>query len=237
MGKRRIMDLKENIIAVNSRIAEAANRSGRSPEDIKLVVVTKTRSINIIESAIDFDIRYIGENKVQEAEQKIPLLQDKIDEFHFIGHLQTNKIRKLLALKPDLIHSIDNFKTATKLNDHMLELDLIQEILIQVNTSGEETKSGVEPDLAIELIKNIRGLSNIKIMGLMTIGLLTSDQSKIRDCFRRLKDLATEVMEKKISNTEMKYLSMGMTDDFEIAIEEGANIVRIGSAIFGPRSY
>ncbi len=231
------MDLKENIIAVNSRIAEAANRTGRSPEDIKLVVVTKTRSISIIESAIDFGIKYIGENRVQEAKQKIPLLQDKINEFHFIGHLQTNKIRKLLALKPDLIHSIDNLKTATKLNDHMLELGLIQEILIQVNTSGEDTKSGVEPDLAIGLVKNVSSLSNIKIMGLMTIGLLTSNQSRIRDCFRRLHDLAAEIREKKISNTEMKYLSMGMTDDFEIAIEEGANIVRIGSAIFGPRSY
>ena len=231
------MALNENIAEIKERITKAAIRANRDPRDIKLLAVTKTRSIEIIKEALSNNIEFIGENKVQEAKDKIPFLTGKFKEFHFIGHLQSNKINKLMKLKPTLIHSIDKYSTANKLNNYLKQHLMTQDVLIEVNTSGEENKFGITPTETISLIKAISKLENIRIKGLMTISMFTHDEKIIRGSFIKLRDLFNEIKAAKIPNVEMKYLSMGMTNDFEIAIEEGANIIRIGTAIFGTRNY
>jgi pyridoxal phosphate enzyme (YggS family) len=231
------MLIAENIAEVRSRIKLAAEKSGRKAADITLMAVTKTHPVPIIEQALSAGIKYIGENRIQEAEEKIPRLAGKFREFHFIGHLQSNKIKKLMKLQPDLIHSIDNLKTAQKLDDYLTFFKQTQNVLIQVNTSAEISKFGIDPGDTMKFIKKISQLSNLKVKGLMTIGKFTDNKDEIRICFKVLRKLFEQLKTEKIPNVEMKYLSMGMTSDFEIAIEEGANLVRIGSAIFGMRNY
>ena len=231
------MDLSRNIEIIREKINIAATKANRNPNDIKLLAVTKTRTIQVIEEALSYNIEFIGENKVQEAEDKIPTLIGKFKEFHFIGHLQSNKINKLMKLKPDLIHSIDRFSTANKLNNYLKQNLTTQDVLIEVNTSGEESKNGITPEDTVEFIKSVSQLENIKIKGLMTISMFTHDEQIIRSSFSKLRELFNEIKMLKIPNTQMKFLSMGMTNDFEIAIEEGANIIRIGTAIFGARNY
>ena len=231
------MSLYENIEIVRERIYNVAIKANRDPKDIKLLAVTKTRSIEIIEEALSNNIEFIGENKVQEAEDKIPFLTGKFKEFHFIGHLQSNKINKLMKLKPTLIHSIDKYSTANKLNNHLTQHSITQDILIEVNTSDEVNKFGITPPETIPLVKAISKLENINIKGLMTVSMFTHDEKIIRRSFIKLRELFNEIKAAEIPNVEMKYLSMGMTNDFEIAIEEGANIIRIGTAIFGARNY
>lgn len=231
------MSIAENIEKLNKRIENFTAKVKRDPSEIKLLAVTKTHPLPIIEEAITHGIEYIGENRIQEAEEKIPFLKDKIREFHFIGHLQSNKIKKLMKLEPALIHSIDKLETARKLNEHLGELQKKQDILIQVNTSAEISKFGIDPQETISFVREIAKLENLQIMGLMTIGMFTSDETIIRKCFQTLRRLFEEIKQKNIPGVKMKFLSMGMTDDFEIAIEEGANIIRIGSAIFGARNY
>ena len=231
------MSIEKNIKVVLGKMEAACRISGREIENIKLLAVTKTHPSEMIEIALQEGIEFIAENKVQDASIKIPELQGKYKEFHFIGHLQSNKIGKLLKLNPALIHSIDKFETAAKINDILANSGRIQEILIQVNTSNEDSKSGVRSTETIELIKRISRLANVRIKGLMTIGAFTTDQENIRNCFRILRKLFDQIKKMGIINVDMRYLSMGMTGDFEIAIEEGANIIRIGSAIFGAREH
>ncbi|MDP8201332.1 MAG: YggS family pyridoxal phosphate-dependent enzyme [Candidatus Tenebribacter burtonii] len=231
------MALSKNIELIRERINKAAIKANRDSKDIKLLTVTKTRSIETIEEALSYNIEFIGENKVQEAEDKIPFLKGKFKEFHFIGHLQSNKINKLMKLKPTLIHSIDKYSTAKKLNNFLKQHSMTQDVLIEVNTSNEESKFGATPNEVIRLIKSISQLENIKIKGLMTVGEFVADETVIRKCFIKLRELFNEIKTAEILNVEMKFLSMGMTNDFEIAIEEGANIIRIGTAIFGARNY
>jgi PLP dependent protein len=231
------MDIRQNLLMVKNRISEAAQKSGRSAEDIKLVAVTKTHPIEVIREALKAGIKAIGENKVQEAESKIPLLSEYLPEFHFIGHLQSNKINKLMRLNPILIHSIDSYQLALNLNMYMEKVSQIQDILIEVNITGETSKSGVNPEDTRSIVENISKLPHLHIRGLMTIGLFSPDPGKTRPYFKKMKNLFDEIESSYFSDIDMDYLSMGMSDDFEIAIEEGANIVRIGSAIFGPRQY
>ncbi|NQT65530.1 MAG: YggS family pyridoxal phosphate-dependent enzyme [FCB group bacterium] len=231
------MSLNKNIETIRERVNKAAIKANRDPKDIKLLVVTKTQSIETIEEALSNNIEFIGENKVQEAEDKIPFLTDKLKEFHFIGHLQSNKISKLMKLKPTLIHSIDKYSTVNKLNNYLKQNSLTQDVLIEVNTSDEESKFGIHPDETSKLIKAISQLENINIKGLMTISMFTHNEKIIRGSFIKLRKLFNEIKAAEIPKVEMKYLSMGMTNDFEIAIEEGANIIRIGTAIFGARNY
>jgi len=231
------MNIKENIEIINQKLDNVCKRNGRSRDEIKLLAVTKTRSAAEIDLALKAGISYIGENKIQEAELKISQILQPYKEFHFIGHLQSNKIRKLLALEPDLIHSLDSFSTIRKLNSQLENLNRIQDILIQVNTSGETSKFGIEPDNAVSFIKSLQPFEAVKVKGLMTIGKFTDDIDLIRACFRKLSRTFTEIRELDLDFVDMEFLSMGMTNDFEIAIDEGANIVRIGSAIFGPRIY
>jgi pyridoxal phosphate enzyme (YggS family) len=227
--------ISKNINEIKSRIENACKKCGRDKNEVKLLGVTKTHPIEKMEEAIRAGIEFIGENKIQDAEKKVPNLSEDYKEFHFIGHLQSNKINKLMKLRPDLIHSIDKISTAQKLNNYCVRNELTQNILIEVNTSGEETKNGIQPANLEEFINELLELKNLKINGLMTIGTRTDDENEVRRCFRELKQMFEHM--NKSYNLEMDVLSMGMTNDFELAIEEGSTIVRIGSAIFGQRDY
>jgi len=231
------MSISKNVKEIRDRINKAALAIKRDSSEIKLMAVTKTRSIETIEEALHSDLKFIGENKIQEAAEKIPFLKEKFKEFHFIGHLQSNKIKKLMKLKPDLIHSIEKYSTAEKLNNYLMQHSITQNVLIEVNTSNEESKFGIAPNETIPFIRKVSQLKNIRIKGLMTVGIFTSDEKLIRDCFIKLRNLSDEIKVEEIPNVEMEFLSMGMTNDFEIAIEEGANIIRLGTAIFGARDY
>ncbi len=229
--------IKQNLQNVKSDLNEILLKLGKPADAVKLLAVTKTQTIEIINTAITAGGVYIAENKVQDASLKIPHLAVQPTEFHFIGKLQSNKINKLLALKPNLIHTIDKLSTAEKLNNALQKNGRIQEVLIQVNTSDEEQKNGVAPQDLLELVRSIAILPNLKIKGLMTVSILSDDESKIRFCFAKLRKLFKAIEEEKIKNVDMKYLSMGMSGDYKIAIEEGANIIRLGSIIFGKRVY
>ena len=231
------MQIKENIERIKKEIIKTAKNSGRNHEDIKLLVVTKTHPAEIIDEALNSGAKYIAENKIQESEDKLPKLKNIYKEFHFIGHLQSNKIKKLMLLRPTLIHSIDKISTAKKLNNYLEKENIIQNILIQINTSGEISKSGIDPNELTDFLKEISKFKNLNVQGLMTIGLNSPDESKVRQNFYELNQLFGLHKNSPYDNVEMKYLSMGMTNDFKIAIEEGSNIVRIGSAIFGNRIY
>ena len=216
-------------------ILEYIKVCGRSSEDIKILAATKNQSCNIIKVALENGINYIAESRVQEAEQKIPELTGLYKEFHFIGHLQSNKISKLIALNPTLIHSIDKYSTVIKLNEYLKRISRKQDILVEVNTSNEMQKNGVSLKHLPELLKSIDDLEFVNVLGLMTIGALGTDQSITRRCFKSLKESFETEKCKRYTTTRMKYLSMGMSNDYKIAIEEGANILRLGSIIFGER--
>lgn len=229
--------IKDNYLLIMDRINSISKKLNKDPESITLLAVTKTHPAELINQALALGINDFGENKVQEAEQKLDKINRNNKYFHFIGHLQSNKINKILALDPVLIHSIDKLSTAQKLNDTCKNLNRIQNILIEVNTSGETSKEGVEPDLCINLIKDIADLPYLRILGLMTIGSLTEDSLEIRRCFSLLKSLSIQIAELNLNQVKMQYLSMGMSHDYEIALEEGANLIRIGSLLFGNRIY
>jgi len=231
------MDIKNNLINLMRKIEKAANKVNRDPADIKLVAVTKTHPPEVLDQALRIGIQVIGENKIQEVEYKLPLLKEKFKEFHFIGHLQSNKIKKLLKFNPDLIHSIDKISTAKKLDQFLEDTGRIQDILIQINTSKEISKNGINPNEIQDFLDKITNLKNIRILGLMTIGKYTTNEDEIRNCFKMLKEIFEDIKKLDYNNVEMKYLSMGMSGDYEIAIEEGANLIRVGSAIFGARDY
>jgi len=225
--------IHKNIRSLQKKVENTLVNCGRPKDDISIVMVTKTQSIDTISKALNFDIKKIGENKVQEAKEKLPFLE--YDEFHFIGHLQSNKINKLLSLNPHLIHSIDKFSTAQKLSAALQKLDRQQDILVQINTSGESSKSGVFKEKGKELVLQIAELPNLRVLGLMTIGSLSYDINDTKECFRYLKKLFEDL--KSAKEVQMKYLSMGMSGDWELAIQEGSNMIRVGSTIFGKREY
>ncbi|MGE4284069.1 MAG: YggS family pyridoxal phosphate-dependent enzyme [Clostridia bacterium] len=229
-----MLDLRNNIEIVRENIAKAAQYSGRKPEDITLVAVTKTIDIGTMHQAISLGIKNIGENKVQEILNKYDNIDEDNIKWHLIGHLQTNKVKYIID-KVDLIHSVDSFKLAEEINKRALKINRKIDILIQVNVSEEKSKFGVEIKNCEKLLLEISQLSNVKIKGLMTIAPNTSICENARPFFRNLKHLSIDIMKKNYDNISMKYLSMGMTGDYIAAIEEGANLVRIGTAIFGHR--
>lgn len=229
------MDISSRLKSVEERINKAAAAAGRSREDIKLLAVTKTHSSEIIKEALAAGVKYIGENKVQESSEKLPELQGLYKEFHYIGHLQSNKINKLLSLKPDLIHSIDNLHLVEQLDKKCEARQIVQNILLQVNTSGEESKFGVAPEQAVEMAGEIIRYKHLKLLGLMTVGRFTNNEQELRTSFSQLRKLRDE-MQSRYPQAELKWLSMGMSNDFEIAISEGANLLRLGTVIFGARA-
>ncbi|CAG0941108.1 Pyridoxal phosphate homeostasis protein [Candidatus Brocadiaceae bacterium] len=229
------MSIKENLEQVRQNIANAATKAGKKPDDIILVMATKTVEPERIREAIQAGGHIIGENKVQEALKKYEVLKNENAEWHFIGHLQTNKIKDVLKFS-DMIHSMDRLSLAEKLDQRLQQEGRSMDILVQVNTSHEESKYGVAPEEAISLVKQAARYDTLKIHGLMTIGLFTKDEVKIRKCFKVLKEIYDNIIKEGIERVNMKYLSMGMSGDYQIAIEEGANMVRIGTAIFGARN-
>lgn len=226
-----------NITQTLERIATACYKAGRKPEEVKLLLATKTVSAERIKTALATGQTLIAENKVQELKEKYEALKSIAHTNHFIGHLQTNKIKDILKCDVACVQSLDRLELAEKLQQRLQLENKTIETYIQVNTSGEESKFGIQPNNAIALVKRVIELPNIQIKGLMTIGLLSTVSEKVRDCFKLLKDIQQQVTALNIPGIEMKELSMGMSGDMEIAIEEGATIVRVGTAIFGQRIY
>ena len=228
------MGIKEKLEEVERRITAAAEKSGRQREDITLVAVTKTHPADMMNEAIAFGITDIGENKPQEVrdkfEQVLPV------KWHLIGHLQTNKVKYIID-KVCLIHSVDSIKLMDEIERQADKHDLEMDILIQVNISGEETKSGVSRDEVEELLLYAAKLKRVKIKGLMTIAPKTDNSVTNILHFDNIRQLFIDIKQKTYDNVNMEYLSMGMSGDYETAIECGANIVRVGSAIFGERNY
>ena len=223
--------IKNNLEIINKKIKKAALRADRNPEEIKLVAVTKTATIEQIEEAIKAGVKIIGESKVQEAKEKYQIITADI-EWHLVGRLQTNKVKYAVEIF-DCIHSIDSIKLAKEIDKRSLQFGKITNVLVEVNVSGEETKCGIKPEEVETFLKEISKFSRIRVRGLMTIAPIVEDKEEVRPYFRKLRELSKEIKSKNIKNVRMDYLSMGMSEDFEIAIEEGANMVRIGRGIFG----
>lgn len=221
---------------VQNRIRQAAQACGRSPEAVRLVAVSKTVGAERVQSAIQAGAGILGENYIQEAQGKFNQLYNEKVEWHFIGHLQSKKSKYAVRMF-DLIHSVDSLKLATTLNKEAAKLDKVQEILIQVNLSGETTKSGVSAKEVLPLLEAAAGLDNIRIQGLMTMPPFFDDPDRARPFFEALADLRDHLGLNPTANAHLTELSMGMTGDFEVAIAAGATLVRIGTAIFGERQY
>ncbi|MDI6727272.1 MAG: YggS family pyridoxal phosphate-dependent enzyme [Smithellaceae bacterium] len=226
--------VRANIEGIRQRIAGAAARAGRRPEEIKLMAITKTVPDDLVGEAIAAGVDLIGENYVQEAKKKIEVLGRTVP-WHLTGHLQTNKAKYAVHLF-EMIHSLDRLELARELDRRAAAVGLTMDVLIEVNSGGEATKSGVLPGEAISLIRAVAGLSHLAVRGLMTMPPWFADQEEARPFFRALRLLRDQVRQEAIPGVEMTELSMGMSDDFEVAVEEGATIVRIGRAIFGARS-
>ncbi len=232
-----ISNIKFNYTKVRNEIIEKAQREYRNPGEITLIAVSKTFSTEILEYALESGIRIFGENYAQEVRDKIAFFEDKPvkPHWHFIGHLQTNKVKYLIPYIK-LIHTVDSFELASEINKRAEQYNLIQNILIQVNTSSEETKYGILPEDAINLSQSVLSLHNLNLIGLMTIGTFSTDESVIREEFSMLRNLRYEV-NNKLGIEKLTELSMGMSNDYLIAIEEGSTILRVGTAIFGERNY
>ncbi len=230
-------DIVHNIAVIKERIKQACLKSGRAENEVRLLLATKTVDAVRIKIALETGESLIAENKVQEVKEKYEELRLLAHESHFIGHLQTNKIKDILKYGVSCVQSLDRMDLAEKLHDRLTSEGKTMDVLIQVNTSNEESKFGVHPDMAIALIKSVSALDTLHIKGLMTIGLFSTESEKVRECFRVLKKIQKEAIALNISGVEMKELSMGMSGDLEVAIEEGATIVRVGTAIFGKREY
>lgn len=210
---------------------EACQRSRRDPDSVRLVAITKTRSLSEIRTAVDAGVHELGENRVQEAESKADALGSGV-RWHLVGHLQQNKARKAVLLF-EMIHSLDSFELGRRLDRAAAEIDKVQSVLIQVDLAGEETKFGLPEKDLVETLESLADLPRLRVEGLMILPPYRDDLEEVRPYFRRLRELAFEARERGLSLGSE--LSMGMSHDFEVAIEEGATFVRIGTALFGPR--
>jgi pyridoxal phosphate enzyme (YggS family) len=227
------MSVAENIRGVREQIAAAACRAGRSPSAVRLMAVTKTVEDARISEAIRAGVEILGENYVQEAQRKIELL-GKSCEWHLIGHLQTNKVKYAVRLF-DMIHSVDRMELAAEIDRRARAAGRVMPVLIEVNVAGEETKSGVALDTALGLVRSAASLENLAIRGLMTMPPWFDDPEEARPYFRTLRELRDRIAAEAIPRVAIGELSMGMTGDYAVAVEEGATIVRIGRGIFGER--
>lgn len=232
-GELNQKQLAENIAAVRKRIAQAAAKVGRDPEEVTLVAVSKTKPVELVEMAYTLGVHDFGENRVQEALPKITHLQGQGLRWHLIGHVQSNKASKVVAPFA-CVHSVDSLHLAQMLSRHAEAQGTQLAVLLQVNVAGEVSKEGMAPEETPELARQIAELPALRIEGLMTIAPLVSDPEEVRPVFRELRQLR-ERLRAEVSTSTWHHLSMGMTDDYQIAIEEGATIVRVGRAIFGQR--
>ena len=230
------MSVAENLAEIRSRIDELARSAGRNPEEVKLIAVSKTKPVPLIKEAVAAGALDLGENKPQEIVLKYPEFEGDNVRWHMIGHLQKNKVRHIID-KAELIHSVDSLALAEEINKRAEAIGKIQKILIQVNVTGEDSKSGVSPDDTAGLCREISRLNNVRIMGLMTISVSGYTYEENKRVFDSLAALAARIDGMKIDNVSMKELSMGMSHDFDAAIAAGATMVRVGTAIFGARDY
>jgi len=227
--------LKLNIDEIQDKIEQACKRSGRKREEVTLIGVTKTIEEPIINASLNFGITDIGENKVQEVTRKYDQINKGV-KWHLIGHLQTNKVKYIIE-KVDLIHSVDSVKLAKEINKRAAQHEKVMDVLIQVNIVDEESKFGVLKENVQPLIEEIAMMENVKVVGLMNIAPFYGDSELARKDFKVMKALFDTIKASAIENVEMKYLSMGMTGDYEVAVEEGANLLRVGTGIYGARDY
>lgn len=227
--------ITQNLLEVEERITAACRRAGRERSEVTLIAVSKTKPVSMLETAYDAGIREYGENKVQELCEKYEVLPPDI-HWHFIGHLQRNKV-KYIVDKAALIHSVDSVRLAEEISKEAQKKGVQVNILIQVNVAGEDTKFGLATEEAEETIRIISKLPGIHICGLMTIAPFVDNPEDNRAIFSKLKQLSVDIRDKNIDNIDMNILSMGMTGDYEVAIEEGATLVRVGTGIFGERHY
>lgn len=228
--------IRENLNEIRESIKESANKVGRSPDEVTLLAVTKTVEADAIEEAIDNGVTDVGENKPQELVRKYEILGDKV-KWHLIGSLQSNKVKYIID-KVAMIHSLDRISLAKEIQKQAEKVDRTIKCLVQVNISKEESKHGLYSEEAIGFIKEVsENYKNIEISGLMTMAPFVDDEDIVRGVFKGLRDLSIEIKKLDIPNVSMDYLSMGMSHDYKIAIEEGATIVRVGTSIFGKRDY
>jgi pyridoxal phosphate enzyme (YggS family) len=234
LEKASMSSIAENMQTIQERIAAAARRVHRDPSSARLIAVTKTIGQERIREAVAAGAMILGENRVQEAREKIAGL-GPIASWHLIGHLQTNKAKYAVTLFY-LIHSVDSIELARELSRQAEKHGKVQDILIEVNVSGETSKEGVGPGGAMDLIREAAKLGNVRVQGLMTIPPFAEDPEASRPHFRKLRELAEDITKEQVPNVVMKELSMGMSGDFEVAVEEGSTLVRVGTAIFGKRT-
>lgn len=233
-GPERAGQIRQNIAAVRGRMAAACERAGREPESVRLLLATKTVDPAGIRVAIEAGEKLVAENRVQEVRPKFEALEDLEYERHFIGHLQSNKINALVPYV-SCIQSLDRLSLARKLHNRLEREGETRDVLVQVNTSGEDSKFGLAPGDAEDFVREVSQFDALKVRGLMTIGLFTDDIELARPSLRMLRELRDRIRELGLDGVEMNELSMGMTGDLEVAIEEGSTIVRVGTAIFGQR--
>ena len=227
--------IAENIHSVETRIQAACDRAGRNRSDVTLICVTKTMPVEDLREAYDAGQRSFGENRVQEINDKFPQLPSDI-QWHMIGHLQRNKVKYLMD-KAVMIHSVDSASLAAAISKEAVKAGRVMDILLEVNAAGEESKFGLGYGDVLPLVKEISTLPGIHICGLMTVAPYTDDPETNRIFFKKLRELSVDIDCQTIDNVSMNILSMGMTGDFEVAIEEGATHIRVGTAIFGKRNY
>ena len=227
--------ITENLEQVRKNIDEACRMAGRDPKEVTLIAVSKTKPVSMLKEAYDADARCFGENKVQEIMDKHPQLPEDI-QWHMIGHLQRNKV-KYIVDKVSMIHSVDSLRLAQTIEQEAAKHNVCVPVLLEVNVAQEESKFGLKMDEVLPLIETIADFPHIKVQGLMTIAPYVENAEDNRDFFRQLKKLSVDIEAKNINNVSMSVLGMGMTGDYQVAVQEGATMVRVGTGIFGERNY
>ena len=228
-------DFKKNLEVIEENICNACKKAGRSRDEVTLIAVSKTKPVEDLQAVYDLNIRDFGENKVQELKDKIEVMPKDM-KWHMIGHLQRNKVKYIIG-KVELIHSVDSLRLAEEISKQAKKNNVNVDILVEVNIGDEDSKFGISTDEVIELVKDIAKLENISIKGLMCVAPYVVDSEENRPLFHKIKDLSVDIMSENIDNVSMSILSMGMSNDYQVAIEEGATMVRIGSNLFGKRDY
>ena len=227
--------VKENLITVQNKVNDACERAGRKTDEVTLIAVSKTKPVPMLLEAYNAGAREFGENKVQEIMDKYDKLPQDIN-WHLIGHLQRNKVKYIID-KVKMIHSVDSMRLAEEISKEAVKKSVHMDILLEVNVAGEESKFGFSCEEAAKEVENIAALPGITVQGLMTIAPFVENPEDNREVFRKLKKLSVDIAKKNIDNITMSILSMGMTNDYQVAIEEGATMVRVGTGIFGERNY
>ena len=227
--------LETQLKEVEAKIQAACDRAGRKREEVTLIAVSKTKPIEMLQEAYDLGVRVFGENKVQEITAKYDALPDDI-HWHMIGHLQTNKVKYIID-KVSMVHSVDSVRLAEAIEKEAAKKDICMPVLIEVNVAGEESKFGLSVEEVLPFLEEISSYEHLQVKGLMTIAPFVANPEENREVFQKLKKLSVDIAAKNINNVNMSVLSMGMTGDYQVAVQEGATMVRVGTGIFGERDY